>query len=232
MRIRLTAFRIAYILVGMLTSTKNSGKRVKAVRARDPERTRQHLLQAAFQEIYRSGYQSADLDAILGRAGVTKGALYHHFENKEALGYAVIEEVITAVTREKWLRPLESARNPIDALIGIFATAPLTMEDIRGGCPLNNLAQEMSSLHEGFRKRIAKGFGIWHDAIANGLRAGQKTKQVRHNIDPEETATFIMAVYEGYVSLSKNLHDPKLMESGHNSLIEYLESLRDTRTGK
>jgi hypothetical protein len=106
------------------------------------------------------------------------------------------------------------------------------MEDIRGGCPLNNLAQEMSSLHEGFRKRIAKGFGIWHDAIANGLRAGQKAKQVRHNIDPEETATFIMAVYEGYVSLSKNLHDPKLMESGHNSLIEYLESLRDTRTGK
>jgi hypothetical protein len=90
----------------------------------------------------------------------------------------------------------------------------------------------MSSLHEGFRKRIAKGFGIWHDAIANGLREGQKTKQVRSDIDPEETATFIMALYEGYVSLSKSAHDPKLMESGHNSLIKYLESLRDTRTRK
>ena len=232
MRFRLTLFLRAYILVGMLTATKTRGKRANAVRSRDPERTRQHLLQAAFQEMYKSGYQSADLDAILGKAGVTKGALYHHFENKEALGYAVIEEVITAMTREKWLRPLENARNPIDALIGIFATAPLKMEDIRGGCPLNNLAQEMSSLHEGFRKRIAKGFAIWHDAIANGLREGQKAKQVRHDIDPEETATFIMALYEGYVSLSKNSHDPKLMGSGHNSLIRYLESLRDPRTRK
>ena len=96
MRIRLTAF--PRIHTGWyVNGTKNSGKRVKAVRARDPERTRQHLLQAAFQEMYRSGYQSADLDAILGKAGVTKGALYHHFENKEALGYAVIEEVITAI---------------------------------------------------------------------------------------------------------------------------------------
>jgi TetR/AcrR family transcriptional regulator, transcriptional repressor for nem operon len=232
MRIGLTASIITCILVGMLTATKNHSKRVKAVRTRDPERTRQHLLQAAFHEIYKSGYQSADLDAILGKAGVTKGALYHHFENKEALGYAVIDEVITAMTREKWLRPLESARNPIDALIGIFATAPLTMEDIRGGCPLNNLAQEMSSLHEGFRKRIAKALGIWHSAIANGLREGQKAKQVRPDIDPDETATFIMALYEGYVSLSKNSHDPKLMESGHNSLIKYLESLRDMRTRK
>ncbi len=232
MRFPLTGCLGTYILVGMLTAAKTHTKRVKAVRSRDPERTRQHLLQAAFQEMYKSGYQSADLDAILGKAGVTKGALYHHFENKEALGYAVIEEVITAMTREKWLRPLESARNPIDALIGIFATAPLKMEDIRGGCPLNNLAQEMSSLHEGFRKRIAKGFAIWHDAIANGLREGQKAKQVRNDIDPEETATFVMALYEGYVSFSKNSHDPKLMESGHNSLIRYLESLRETRTRK
>lgn len=228
----MTRFFSAYILVGMLTATKTRSKRANAVRPRDPDRTRQHLLQAAFQEMYKSGYQSADLDAILGKAGVTKGALYHHFENKEALGYAVIEEVITAMTREKWLRPLENARNPINALIGIFATAPLKMEDIRGGCPLNNLAQELSSLHEGFRKRIAKGFAIWHDAIANGLREGQKAKQVRHDIDPEETATFIMALYEGYVSLSKNSHDPKLMGSGHNSLIRYLESLRDSRTRK
>jgi hypothetical protein len=106
------------------------------------------------------------------------------------------------------------------------------MEDIRGGCPLNNLAQEMSSVHEGFRKRIAKGFDVWHSAIANGLRQGQSAKQVRRDIDPQETATFIMALYEGYVSLSKSSHDPKLMESGHNSLIRYLESLRETRTRK
>ena len=53
---------------------------------RDPGRTRQHLLEAAFQEIYKVGFQAASLQTILSNAGVTKGALYHHFKNKKALG--------------------------------------------------------------------------------------------------------------------------------------------------
>jgi AcrR family transcriptional regulator len=56
---------------------------------------------------------------ILDRAGVTKGALYHHFENKDALGYAVVDEVIGDMLYDKWLRPLEHAENPIDALARI-----------------------------------------------------------------------------------------------------------------
>jgi TetR/AcrR family transcriptional repressor of nem operon len=63
------------------------------VEPRDPVRTRQRLLQAAFQEVYHTGFQGSDLETILDGAGVTKGALYHHFENKEALGYAVVDEV-------------------------------------------------------------------------------------------------------------------------------------------
>lgn len=51
------------------------------------------------------------------RQDVTKGALHYHFENKDALGYAVVDEVITDLTHKKWLRPLEEGENPIDALI-------------------------------------------------------------------------------------------------------------------
>src|SRR5580704_8742673 len=86
---------------------------------RDPERTRERLLQAAFREVYKSGFQSAGLDAILAAAGVTKGALYYHFNSKEALGYAVVEEVIDPDVRATWVRPLQNGKDPIDALIGI-----------------------------------------------------------------------------------------------------------------
>src|ERR1700727_474847 len=85
------------MLVGMLAAHKKSKRR--ATRLRDPERTRERLLQAASREIYRSGFQSASLGTILASAGVTKGALYHHFKNKEALGYAVVEEIISADVR-------------------------------------------------------------------------------------------------------------------------------------
>src|ERR1700689_263621 len=97
----------------MLGARRNPKRR--ATRLRDPERTRERLLQAASREIYRSGFQSASLDTILAIAGVTKGALYYHFDSKEALGYAVVEEVIAPDVRSKWVHPLQkSGKDPID----------------------------------------------------------------------------------------------------------------------
>lgn len=193
---------------------------------RDPARTRQRLLQAAFQEVYHSGFQGSDLEAILDRAGVTKGALYHHFENKEALGYAVVDEVLATRMRDKWLRPLEHARNPIDALARIVQSTSTKPEWLRGGCPMNNLAQEMSPLDEGFRKRLAKLFSGWYDGIAAALREGQKRGLVRSDVDPNERAIFLVAVYEGYLSLAKNSQDARVLRAGKRMLILHLESLR------
>ena len=88
--------------------------------SRDAARTRERLLRAAFQEMHRSGFRSADLNAILAAAGVTKGALYYHFDNKEALGYAVVDEIIASNLHQKWVQPLRNAKNPIDVLVSII----------------------------------------------------------------------------------------------------------------
>jgi len=196
------------------------------VTSRDPERTRALLLEAAFQEIYHSGFRGADLDAILATAGVTKGALYYHFDNKEALGYAVVDEVIANSVQQKWVQPLQNAENPIDVLVRIVQSESVKREDVERGCPLLNLSQEMSGLDEGFRKRTAKLFKNWHDAIARALSEGQKRGLVRNDIDANETATFLIAVYEGYVVLGKNWQDPGTMLSGQKRVSGHIESLR------
>jgi AcrR family transcriptional regulator len=190
------------------------------------------LLQAAFEEIHRSGFRSADLNAILAEAGVTKGALYHHFDNKEALGYAVVDEVIATMTHEKWVRPLKNSQNPIDTLLHIIQSTSLKKEDLQRGCPLLNLSQEMSGLDEGFRRRTADVFRDWHDAIAAALRKGQKGRVVRGDINPNETATFLIATYEGYVALGKNSQDPRTMRSGQRWVSSHLESLRPAQRRK
>jgi TetR/AcrR family transcriptional repressor of nem operon len=186
-------------------------------------------LQAAYQEMYRSGYRSADLDAILAAAGVTKGALYHHFENKEALGYAVVDEVITGSVHQKWVQPLRNAKNPIDVLVRIVQSESVKREDVRRGCPLLNLANEMSGIDEGFRRRTAKLFKDWHDAVAGALREGQKRGLVRNDINANETATFLIATYEGYVVLGKNSQDPRMMRSGQRRVTGHIQSLRTAR---
>jgi AcrR family transcriptional regulator len=110
------------------------------------------LLQAAFREVYRSGFQSAGIDTILAATNVTKGALYYRFESKEALGYAIVEEIIAKTVRDRWLCPMLSNGQTIDILIGIVRRTPVRPEEVRSGCPLLNLAQEMSPLDEQFRK--------------------------------------------------------------------------------
>jgi len=203
--------------------------RRSAAAPRDPQRTRGRLLQAASREIHRSGFRNADLDAILARAGVTKGALYYHFDNKEALGYAVVDEVIARNLRQKWVQPLRNAKDPIDVLVRIIQSESLKREDVQRSCPLLNLSQEMSGLDEGFRRRTARVYKDWHDAMAEALREGQKRRVVRSDIDANETATFLIAAWEGYVVLGKNSQDPRMMESGQRRVSGHLESLRPTR---
>src|SRR3989442_14548491 len=127
---------------------------------RNPDLTRRSLLQAAFREMHKSGFQAASLDNILSNANVTKGALYHHFGSKQELGYGAVDELIREHILNRWVRSLEKAANPIDGLLAILRSKePHPGFDHRLGCPLTNLAQEMSPLDEGFRTRLHSVFG-------------------------------------------------------------------------
>jgi len=210
----------------MLTTSK-SPKRT-ATRLRDRERTRQRLLQAAFREVYRYGFQNAGIDAILASTNVTKGALYYHFNSKEALGHAVIEEVVAKLSRDRWLLPLQRRKDqdPIDALIAIVRAIPTRPRDIKGGCPLVSLAQEMSLLDGQFRKRLERIFHAWQEGIATTLRRGQHQGTVRRDLVPEEAASFLMAMVEGYEVLAKNAQDVKVWNTGFRNIAGWLRSLR------
>jgi TetR/AcrR family transcriptional regulator, transcriptional repressor for nem operon len=206
----------------------------KKRRSRDPERTRERLLQAGFREIYRSGFQSASIDAILAATNVTKGALYYHFESKEALGYAIVDEVVAKLPRDRWLLPLQRSndKDPIDALIGVVQAIPTRPRDIKGGCPLVNLAQEMSQLDEQFRKRLETIFHAWQEGIASVLRRGQSQGTVRRDLVPEETARFLIALVEGHEVLAKNSQDVKVWNTGIKNIVGWLNSLRAPRPSR
>ena len=206
----------------------------KKPRLRDPERTRERLLQAGYREMYRSGFQSASIDSILAATNVTKGALYHHFESKEALGYAIVDEVVAKLPRDRWFLPLQRSedKDPIDALIGVVQAIPTRPRDIKGGCPLVNLAQEMSPLDEQFRKRLQTIFHAWQEAIATVLRRGQSQGTVRSDLVPDEAATFLIAMVEGYEVLAKNSQDVKVWKMGIRNIVGWLKSLRARRPSR
>lgn len=216
----------------MLLTPKKPQRR--SARLRDPQGTRQRLLQAAFREVYHYGFQSAGIDTILAATNVTKGALYHHFQSKEALGHAIIEEIVAEITSDRWMRPLRQSegKNPVDALITIVQSIPSRPEDVKRGCPLVNLTQEMSQLNEEFRKRLAKIFQAWQEGIASALREGQSAGTVRRDLVAEEAASFLIAMVEGYEVLAKNAQDVKVWNMGIRNIVGWLNSLRAPAPGK
>ncbi len=194
---------------------------------RNPDMTRQRILEAAFLEIYRNGFQGMRLDEVLTATGLTKGALYHHFPNKRALGYAVVDEIILPTVEGMWLQPLKNAADPLQGLKTVIEQLPEMKppEMIRYGCPLNNLAQEMSPLDEGFRQRLDYIFCVWHDVTEQALERARQQGRIREDIDCNETATFILAALEGCIGMAKNAQSEARLVACNRGLIDYLHSL-------
>ena len=201
--------------------------------SRPNEETRQELLSAAFEEIHRFGFQSASISRILKHTGVTKGALYHYFSSKKALGYAVLDEIIRDRMRELWIEPLRQG-NPIDAIIGTINEAgrQMTLDDIRLGCPLANLSQEMSPVDEAFRERVEMLYGEWRSGISTALRRGQRSGEVRQDVDADAMAVMVVATLEGCLAAAKNAQSHELLMQCGYALIQILENLRPQEKNK
>jgi TetR/AcrR family transcriptional regulator, transcriptional repressor for nem operon len=212
------------------TMTKTLSKQ----RTRDPESTREKLLHAAFEEIYRRGFQAASLDTILAKAGVTKGALYHHFPDKAALGYAVVDEVVRGLLLERWGVMAPPSRDPLSALQRILRgrAAGVGTREVELGCPLNNLAQEMSPLDQRFRQHVNATFDLWTNSVANHLERGQKEGTVRRDVDPRKVAAFVVASIEGSFGLAKGAQSATLLRSNLEVLSSFLQSLRPGPGGR
>jgi len=190
--------------------------------------TRGKILMAAFDEIYQRGFQAASLNNILKNTNITKGALYHHFNNKMELGYAVVDEVIHTTIHANWIEPLAKTDDPVTTLQQIMKKSgeQMTQEDVRLGCPLNNLAQEMSPIDEGFRSRITAIFQAWQDALEGACERGKVAGTLRPDADCKQLALLFVATLEGCLGFAKSTQSLQTLMHCGEGLMTQLELLR------
>lgn len=198
------------------------------IRTRDPKTTRHSILQSSFEEIYFKGFQAASVNNIIKKTKLTKGAFFHHFKTKLDLGYAVVEELLTALTFQIWIEPFKGDDNTISVLeemylgrITAFKNAPAIL-----GCPLNNLSQEMSPIDDGFRERIQRVFELWINGFAEALENGKQAGVVSNGINSQLTAFTLISMIEGAISIAKGTQDIKFMDQGLLSYRNYLQLLK------
>jgi len=193
------------------------------------EKTRRRILDTAFDEFHRNGFQGGSINRIVADAEITKGALFHHFKGKNELGYQVIDELIRPHVEKCWIEPLAESIDPVEDIKRLLQDhRPESRDELCRGCPLNNLAQEMSPLDEGFRKRINGIYDDWRKAFAQALKRGIKSGKVRADIDPAQTATFIIAAMAGIIGTAKSAQSVELLQTAAGGLYQYLDSLSPT----
>jgi AcrR family transcriptional regulator len=167
----------------------------------DPVAMRARILDVASAAFQARGYHSTSTHDIMRDAGVTGGALHHHFPTKKSLGLAVIKERVAPAVEETWINHVQRARTAVNGILRAFEGIAEAIDE-RGkvlGCPLNNLAIELSLADPEFQAAVGEVFLAWKKAIADKLKADKPAVRV----SPDELATFVVASYSGAIALAK-----------------------------
>lgn len=165
---------------------------------------------------------------ILADTELTKGALYHHFPDKKALGLAVIEEMIRPRLAAMMFDPLAETQQPLADMQSLLRAKAAENDPwvVALGCPLNNLMQEMSPLDEVFRLHLNGLFQDWVTVVKEALARGKKSGEVKKEVDAAETAFFIVSALEGCIGMSKNTQSVDAYRGCLKQLGLYLDTLK------
>jgi len=178
------------------------------VRQARSEATRKRIMIAAVDLFDEVGYQATGLNDIIDRANMTKGALYYHFDCKEALATAIIEEGASAALTA--FRDIGEPSAPaLEHMIrGVFAVADLVRTDkmVRIGAQLIRAFGEFNdaamSTHRLLSTEMAQNA---REAIAQG--------DLRGDQDPEAVGEVVVSAMLGAELVSN-------VSSGGSDLIE------------
>jgi len=190
-----------------------------------PNATREHILHAASRLMTLKGYHSTSLDDVLRASGVGKGNFYYYFKSKEELGYAMLDRIILGFV-ERTLEPCFSDGTvaPLDRVRCFFdrVLEAQRQRNCVGGCPMGNLACELSDVHEGFRQRLAEIFTRWRARLTDALAEAQAQESLGPECDPAVLAYFLVAGLEGAILLTKVTKDIQIMEACVGELKAHL----------
>jgi TetR/AcrR family transcriptional repressor of nem operon len=161
------------------------------------ETTRDRILRVAFQLFHEQGYHATGVATILREAGVNPGSLYHAFPSKEALLKGVLEYALVLL-RPALIAPAEARTgDPVERIFQLLELYREGMERMgcRMGCPIGNLALEVSDDHPEARALIHRNFENWTARVRVWLDAAGD--RLPKELDRGQFARFILTVMEG-----------------------------------
>lgn len=172
--------------------------------ARNPELTRQLIIDKALPIFNTKGYAAASISDITSATGITKGAIYGNFKNKDEVATAAFEKGVEIVTTEigKRVRVAKTAPDKLRAIMEFYEEY-INEPPIPGGCPVLNSSIEADDSLPFLRSRVIRSIALLKDSVMKMVNRGILEGQIKRDVDAEEFTNFFYSVLEGVISLSR-----------------------------
>jgi TetR/AcrR family transcriptional repressor of nem operon len=203
----------------MSASRLSSAKRITA---------REKLIDAAHLLVRRQGYCATSVDEICTAAGVTKGAFFHHFASKEALGAAAAEQWTARAeelifTLPPWVRiedPLERLLAHIDFRLFMIDGTP---EDFT--CFVGTMVQESFASSEVLRSASDASISAYCERLAVDIEAAIALYGIKDGVSAISLAYHVQAVLQGAFIIAKARNALKEARESVLHLKRYIKML-------
>ncbi len=199
--------------------------------SRRGEETRQRILDATQDLTLRRGFGATSIDLIIESAGLTKGAFFYHFSNKNDLARALVErfakheETLTTEFTEKAER---LARDPLQQLllfVGLFEELFRETEESHPGCLFATFCYESELNDEHTNEIVRSSILAAREMMIEKLNRVIESRPPKVDFDVEAVADLYTGIFEGAFVLARTLEDPGLIARQLAEYRRYLELL-------
>lgn len=175
--------------------------------AEHKQKTRERVLKEAAKAIRAEGPHRIAVAGVMAKAGLTHGGFYAHFESKDDLVAAAIEQMF-ADARTRFAKETGD-RSPADGLCAYidFYLSPAHRDARSTGCPITALAADLPRIEGGARDQYGQGVDRLAGRIAN-LLALLGHLALLGRPDAEAMGRSVLAELVGALSLSRAVADP------------------------
>jgi TetR/AcrR family transcriptional repressor of nem operon len=188
---------------------------------------RSKLLEAAFSTIREKGYAATSVDELCARAGVTKGAFFHHFPSKNSLAVAATNRWTELCTALFDAAPYHRFDDPLDRILGYldFRKSMLRGEVAEFSCLAGTMLQEVYETHPDIRHACGESIGSHAAQVAPDIADAMKRYGVRAPWTAESLALHTQAVLQGAFILAKAKGSAAVVVASIDHLRRYIELL-------
>lgn len=201
----------------------------------NPERgdARTRLLEAARDVIRAQGFSATTVDQLCQAAGVTKGAFFHHFASKQALGVAAAAYWAETTAGFFADAPYHAHSDPLDRLLGYidFRRDIIEGELAEFTCLVGTMTQEVYDSHPAIREACAASIFGHAATLEPDILAAMETRGIQADWSAASLATHTQAVLQGAFILAKAAGSSVLARDSVDHLRRYIELLFSAPAG-